>query len=169
MYKSIVYALSIGLISNHALAASSPLPKPGLYSLTASVVSASSATECPYGVGPQTTSLPGYSAFVGAQASGTAITLNQDWVIAISPQSPQKKFAYDLQKSTGVLGVSATFRGTAVFGNETTEFSGKTGTYKIVVNPATLAATLTVTDPNCIITYSLSFTRSIPTKFLNLL
>ncbi|MGO9741282.1 MAG: hypothetical protein ACLPN5_07175 [Roseiarcus sp.] len=79
------------------------------------------------------------------------------------------KYAYTLNKASGTYGTTVTFNGASTFGLPSSEFSGSTGTYTLVVNPATLAATLTVTSSKCIISYSLTFQRGIPSKFLKLL
>jgi len=145
------------------------LAKPGAYTLSADVVTASSPA-CPYDVAANTEKLAGYTAFIGFSTSGPNISFKQSWVIAISPANPElTKYGYTLNKATAVSGTTVTFKGSAVFGGPSTEFSGSQGTYRLVVNPTTLAATLTVTDTKCVITYNLKFDRSIPAKFLNLL
>ena len=136
--------------------------------MSATVLSASS-TSCPYGVSSETVNMAGYTGFTGFTPKGKNVSL-KEWVIGISPGKPEfTKWGYDLKQATTLGGATATFKGAAVYGGQSSEFSGTTGTYTLIINPTTLAATLTVTDTKCIISYSLTFTRSIPTKFLNLL
>ncbi len=170
--KSLCMAVSAaGLLfgASTASAAGTPAPQ-GVYTLVATVKTVSSAN-CPYKAGTQ--NLAGYTMFGGFAPSGPNKVALKNWVIAISPATGEK-YSYSLAKAQSANGSTLTFGGAATYGNAAEQFTAHTtGTYKLIVNPITLASTLTVTGPTaagpCTITYSITFTRGIPKKFLDLL
>ena len=167
--KSLCIAVSVaGLLLGASTASeATTFAKPGAYTLLATVKTVG-YSQCPYTVAAQ--SLAGYTAFAGFKTSGSTVTLKKNWVIAISPtSSADQKYAYTLGEAKSASGQTLTFNGTVTYGNAADQFTAKTGTYNLTVNATTLASTLKVKGPNCEITYSITFTRGIPTKFLNLL
>ena len=168
--KSLCIAVSVaGLLLGASTASeATTFAKPGAYTLVAKVMSVS-YSQCPYTTAAQ--SLAGYTAFTGFNTSGSMVTLKKNWVIAISPaSSAEQKYAYTLGEAKPVAsGQKLTFNGTVTYGNAAEQFHANTGTYNLTVDATTLASTLKVKAPNCEITYSITFTRGIPTKFLNLL
>ncbi len=167
--KSLCIAVSVaGLLLGASPASATTFAKAGAYTLVAKVTSVG-YSQCPYTVAAQ--NLAGYTAFTGFNISGSKVTLKKNWVIAISPaSSAEQKYAYTLGEPKPVAsGQKLTFNGTVTYGNAADQFSAKTGTYNLTVDATTLASTLKVKGPNCDITYSITFTRGIPAKFLNLL
>ncbi len=171
--KSLSIAVSAAglLLGASVTSAWATLAKPGAYTLLATVTSASS-TACPFKAG--TTGLTGYTAFTGFVTTAGVVSptmgIKGDWVIAISPtSSTDQKYAYTLAKPNPATGQTLHFSGTTMYGNAADQFHANNGTYKLTVNPNTLASTLTVSGPKCVITYTITFTPGIPAKFLNLL
>ena len=168
--KSLCIAVSVAglLLGASTASAATTFAKKGVYTLVATVKSVSSTTQCPYKAATQ--NLAGYTAFGGFVTSGSTVALKKGWVIAISPtSSAEQKYAYTLAEAKSASGETLNFSGSTTYGNAADQFTANAGTYKLTVNASTLASTLTVTGPNCVITYSITFTRGIPSKFLNLL
>jgi len=169
--KSLCIAVSVaGLLLGASTASAAPtFAKPGAYTLVAKVMSVG-YSQCPYTTAAQ--NLAGYTAFTGLKTSGSMVTLKKNWVIVISPAPPEQKYAYTLGEAKPVaIGQKLTFNGTVTYGGSSAadQFHANTGTYTLTIDVTTLASTLKVIGTGCTITYSIAFTRGIPTKFLNLL
>ena len=95
-------------------------------------------------------------------------SLKKNWVIAISPAAPAQKDAYTLGEAKPVTsGQKLTFSGTVTYGGVADQFHANQDLHSL--HRCTMLSTLKVIGTGCTITYSITFARGIPTKFLNLL